>query len=388
MTIDYSSTSGGPDQTAAEPGEQSSTAPVSGPPKVHSRPNAFRSAVDAVDERMGLGALDYPVPEHANNLAWSLGGLTAVALGVLIVTGVLLTQFYVPDPAAANDSIRTIMNSVTLGAFVRNVHFWAAQAMYLLAGLHLIRVFITASYKRPREGNWLIGASMFALTFLAIFSGTVLKWDQEGYEALGHNVETGALIGGAGFWFSPSFSQATSLLDRLYSAHVVLIPGLILVLLFVHVLLIKRHKISPHPLLAATADGQAPADEPTEPFTFHLRRVAAFGLVLVGILMLLALVLPQALGTPPVEGVEITKPPWLFWAFFTIENLVGLQGILWGGVVFFGLIFLVPFVDRNPERHPSRRKIALTLGGLVLVTYLVLTVLMVVVPAKSHLGGM
>lgn len=248
---------------------------------------------------MGLGALDYPVPEHANNLAWSLGGLTAVALGLLIVTGVLLTQFYVPDPAAANDSIRTIMSSVALGAFVRNVHFWAAQAMCLLAGLHLIRVFITASYKRPREGNWLIGASMFALTFLAIFSGTVLKWDQEGYEALGHNVETGALIGGAGFWFSPSFSQATSLLDRLYSAHVVLIPGLILVLLFVHVLLIKRHKISPHPLLAATAAGQAPADEPTEPFTFHLRRVAAFGLVLVGILVLLALVLPQALGTPP-----------------------------------------------------------------------------------------
>lgn len=351
------------------------------------RPSLPRRAVAVVDERMGLSALNYPVPEHANNLAWSLGGVTAASLGILIVTGVLLTQFYIPDPGAANDSVRAIITTVPIGAFVRSIHFWGAQAMYVLAGLHMLRVFITASYKRPREGNWLVGASMFALTFLAIFSGTVLKWDQEGYEALGHNVEAAALLGGAGFWFSPTFAGSTSLLDRLYSAHVVLIPGLIIVLLFIHVLLIKRHKISPHPLLASTSDGQAPASEPTEPFSHHVRRVAAFGLVLLGILGAMALLFPVGIGTPPVEGVEITKPPWPFWAFFTIENLVGLQGILWGAGVFFGLIFVVPFIDRNPERHPSRRRVALSLGALVVVSYVALTILMLVVPAQSHLGS-
>jgi ubiquinol-cytochrome c reductase cytochrome b subunit len=54
--------------------------------------------------------------------------------------------------------------------------------------------------------------------------------------------------------------------------------------------------------------------------------------------------------------------------------------------VLFGILALVPFIDRNPARHPARRKIAITVGGVVLVTYLTLTFLMLVLPAKSHLG--
>lgn len=91
-----------------------------------------------------------PVPEHANNLAWSLGGLTAVALFVLIGTGILMTQFYNPSPARANASVRNLVTEVWGGGFVRGVHFWAAQAMYVLAALHLLRVFLTGSFKRTR----------------------------------------------------------------------------------------------------------------------------------------------------------------------------------------------------------------------------------------------
>ncbi|HEX6877192.1 MAG TPA: hypothetical protein VF165_16165, partial [Nocardioidaceae bacterium] len=72
-------------------------------------------ALAAVDARLGLDALRYPVPEHANNLAWSLGGLTAVSLGILIVTGVLLTQYYSPTPEVANASVRYIVEQVWLG---------------------------------------------------------------------------------------------------------------------------------------------------------------------------------------------------------------------------------------------------------------------------------
>lgn len=349
-------------------------------------PGILRSAIAVVDDRMGISALRYAVPEHANSLSWSLGGLTAVSLGVLIVTGVLLVQFYIPDPTQANQSVRAIATTVPGGELVRGIHYWAAQAMYVLAGLHMLRVFLTASYKKPREGNWLIGVGMFALTFLAIFTGTVLKWDQEGFEALGHSVESAQLVGPLGFFLSPSFAAGTPILDRMYGAHVVLIPGLILLLLFVHVLLIKRHKISPHPLLPDTGTGQAPADEPTDPFTKHLRRVGAFGLILVGVLATLALLRPPGVGTPPAPGVEFTRPMWPFWPMFTLENWIGLQGILWGGGVLFGVLALVPFVDRNPARHPRRRKVALTLGAVFLLTYLVLTVLMLVLPAKEHLG--
>ena len=370
--------------TADRPGtaaRSAVTAPVAAP-----RPALGRRVVAVVDDRMGVNALRYPVPAHANSLGWSLGGLTAASLGVLIVTGVLLVQFYIPDPTRANQSVRAITTEVPGGDIVRGVHFWAAQAMYVLAGLHLIRVFLTASYKKPREANWLVGVAMFTLTFVAIFTGSVLKWDQEGFEALGHNIESAKELGAAGWWFTPAFAPDTPILARIYGAHVVLIPGLILVLLFVHVLLIKRHKISPHPLLPDEGTGQAPADEPTEPFTRHVRRISAFGLVLVGILTLLALVRPPGVGTPPVDGVEFTRPVWPFWPMFTLENWMGVSGILWGGVGLFGILALVPFVDRSPARHPRRRKVALTLGALFLLAYLTLTVLMLVLPAKEHLG--
>jgi ubiquinol-cytochrome c reductase cytochrome b subunit len=335
---------------------------------------------------MGLSGLRYPVPEHANRLSWSLGGITAVSLVVLIVTGVLLAQYYVPDPALANQSVRYIMTEVPGGEFLRGVHFWGAQAMYITAALHLLRVFLTASYKKPREGNWLVGVGMFGLTFLALFTGTVLKWDQEGFEALGHNLESAALLGGAGYWFSAGFASTVPILTRLYTAHVVIVPGLILLLLFVHVLLIKRHRISPHPLLPATEDGQAPAQEPTDSFTRHLRRVGAFGLVLVGVLGLLATLFPVGVGSPPAAGVEFTQPLWPFWWMYTLEDWVGLPGILWGSGVFYLLLILLPFIDRNPARHPRQRKVALTVGAVVVTAVVVLSVLMPLLPSTAHLG--
>jgi len=208
-------------------------------PAISTSPNTaatrpwWRRALDVVDDRLGITALTYPVPEHANNIAWSLGGITAAALVLLVVTGILLTQFYAPVPEEANASVRHIVTHEWGMWFVRGVHFWAAQAMYVTAALHLLRVFLTGSYKRPREGNWLIGVAMFGLVIFALFTGTVLKWDQEGYEALGHNVEVANLLGGGGLWFSPDFANRVSILIRLYSAHVVLIPGLIVVL-FTH----------------------------------------------------------------------------------------------------------------------------------------------------------
>ena len=168
------------------------------------RSSAWRRTLDAVDERLGIRALEYPVPEHANNVAWSLGGITAVSFLILVVTGILLVQFYAPVPESANASLRDMVTHVWGMWFVRALHFWAAQAMYVTAILHMLRVFFTGSYKRPREGNWLVGVAMFGLVIFALFTGTVLKWDQEGFEALGHNLEIADLLGGAGVWFSPT----------------------------------------------------------------------------------------------------------------------------------------------------------------------------------------
>lgn len=344
-----------------------------------------RKAWNTVDERMGISALAYPVPEHANRFAWTLGGITAISFVVLIATGIVLSQFYAPVPEIANQSIRNI-EANPWGSAIRGIHFWAAQAMYIGALLHLVRVFLTGSYKKPREGNWLVGVAMFGLLTFAIFTGTVLKWDQEGFEALGHNVEIGNLLGGLGFWFSPTFSGQVSILLRLYGAHVVILPGLILVLVFLHFLLVKRHHMSPHPDLPVGEDiEQAAAAEPTQPFTKHLRRLIAFGIALTGILGILAVLLPAGLGSSPVAAIEVTKPPWMFWWPFTLENWFGLSAIVWGELVFFALLAVLPFVDRNPNRRWSQRPVAMTIAGAVLVILIVLTILMAVTPTKTHL---
>jgi len=368
-----------------------------GRPEPIPRAGRGRRIVAAVDERLGIDALRYPVPEHANNLTWSLGGITAATLAILVLTGIVLAQWYNPTPEVANASVRNITLNVFLGRFIRGVHYWGAQAMYVLAALHLLRVFFHGSYKRPREANWLIGVTMFGLTIGAIFTGTVLKWDQEGYEALQHNLEIAQLLGGFGFWFSPEFASHTPILVRLYTAHIVIIPLLLLMLLALHALLIKRHKISPHPALQqpapATTTGpaprtseQAPPSEPTEPFTSHLRRVGAFALVLLAGLMVLAVLLPPSVGPTPVAGIEVTKPPWMFWWLFTLENWLGLSAILWASGLLFAILVAVPFVDRNPERHWRRRPIAMSLAGLILLALAALTLLATLTSSAQHLG--
>ncbi|MEU0684995.1 MULTISPECIES: cytochrome b N-terminal domain-containing protein [Streptomyces] len=342
------------------------------------RPGRFHRAVDAIDERMGIRALAYPVPEHANNLSWSLGGLTAVSFVILLATGIYIAQFYNPMPEDANQSVRDLVADVWLGGFARGLHFWAAQAMFVIVLLHLLRVYFHASYKKPREGNWVVGTAMFLLTFLAVFTGTILKWDQEGYEALMHNLDVAKLLGGAGVWFTPELTDRVPILLRLYTAHAVIIPGLILLLFVWHALLVKRHRISSHPEIPV------PEKETPEPFTVHLKRVAAFGLVLLGALTVLAVLVPPVLGPTPVAGIEVTRPLWMFWWFFPMEQWFGVASIAYVIAGVFGLVFLVPFLDRSPRRRWRERPYATSAALVLLAALAAITVQVWINNPKGH----
>ena len=87
-----------------------------------------------------------------------------------------------------------------------------------------------------------------------------------------------------------------------------------------------------------------------------------------------------------MTGLEVTRPPWNFWWMFTLENWIGLNGILFGEMAFFGVLVILPFIDRNPERYWRKRPVAMALALAVLVIMIALTVLMAVTPAKQHLG--
>jgi len=87
-----------------------------------------------------------------------------------LADGVILAQFYNPDPAAANASVRDIVEDVWAGRFIRGLHFWVAKPCTYWPSCTLLRIHVTGSYKRPRKANWLIGVTMFALTIAALFT--------------------------------------------------------------------------------------------------------------------------------------------------------------------------------------------------------------------------
>ncbi len=333
---------------------------------------------DALDERLGLKGLQYPIPEHANKLAYSLGGLTLITFVLMVATGIYLTQFYNPDPNLAHASVRRIITSVSFGKFLRGFHYWGAMAMIVLIGLHLLRVFVSGSFKRPREANWIMGVILAGITAALFFTGTVLKWDQESLEALEHNIEIGKILGRFGFWFSPTFG-GIPILTRFYVVHIAVLPSLFTLVVAMHLLLVKRHGMAPSPFR------KGPEPEPTRPFTKHLAELGALALVLVGIFTMLAVLAPPAHGPAPIEGIEVTKPPWPMLWVYPIEDWVGVSGILWATLAIFLALFMVPFVDRSPERSPRKRLPMMIVAGLVVVTIIALIIYAAVQPVASHI---
>jgi ubiquinol-cytochrome c reductase cytochrome b subunit len=324
-----------------------------------------------LDERLGLSSLAYPVPEHANSLPYLLGGISLFGFIILIVTGVLLAQFYNPNPANAHDSVVYIITQAPFGDFIRGVHFWTANLVVITVLLHLIRIFATGSYKRPREANWLVGLGLLALTLGFVFTGTVLKWDQEGVEALAHNREIGELLGLWGVWFTSEFTRSVPILTRLYLGHVTLLPAAFTLLIIAHIYLIKQLGISPQVTEDATSEPPA-KEQGASRFTVHLRRMTGYGLLLLALAGALALIWPAPLGQAGVPGVEVTKPPWLFLPFYPLEDLFGIQGLLLGSIVLFALLALVPFADRSPWLSPRRRRWIIVAGIALLVLLVVL----------------
>ena len=114
------------------------------------------------------------LPIHLKTWLWALGGTPALLFGVQVVTGVLLTFYYVPSPMHAYESVRQLTFAVRFGWFVRGLHQAASQLMIIAVLLHMIRVFVTRGYRRPRELSWVAGVALFLLTLGFAFTGYAL----------------------------------------------------------------------------------------------------------------------------------------------------------------------------------------------------------------------
>ena len=319
-------------------------------------------------------------------MLYTLGGITLASFVLLVVTGVYLAQFYDPRPEAAHASVFYIVDRAFTGELVRSVHYWLASAFIFTLVLHMVRTFVTAAYKAPREFVWVSGVLLFLVAGGLLYSGTMLKADQEAVEALEHNNEIADLFGAIGFWFTSEFTDSVPQLTRLYIAHVSILPLVLAIVLAVHMLLIKRHRLAPEPWGTADEVRARERREHTVPFTTHLAHIGMWTLVVVGVVLLLAAFAPANLGAAGVEGIEITKPPWYFMWLYPFENWFGLSP-LWvlPGALSVGLLAL-PFVDRSAERDPRRRRMWIILGMLVVAAVLAFTIYGAVESPGAHIG--
>ncbi len=131
-----------------------------------------------------LHPVTIPAKAARVRFTFCLGGLTFLMFIVETVTGVLLMFYYRPLPEYAYVDIKLMEHTVRFGLLLRNMHRWAAHAMVMLVMLHMLRVFLTGSYKPPREFNWVVGVLLLVTTFLLSFTGYLLPWDQLAFWAI------------------------------------------------------------------------------------------------------------------------------------------------------------------------------------------------------------
>ncbi|CCQ91474.1 putative Ubiquinol-cytochrome c reductase, cytochrome b6 subunit [Nitrospina gracilis 3/211] len=124
----------------------------------------------------------HPVKIHRHALrikfTWCMGGITFLLFLSLVVTGIILMFYYRPVGEYAYYDMKYLQYDVPFGMLMRNMHRWAAHAMVITVWLHMFRVFLTGSYKPPREFNWVIGVFLVTFTLLLSFTGYLLPWDQ------------------------------------------------------------------------------------------------------------------------------------------------------------------------------------------------------------------
>lgn len=145
----------------------------------HSKPVEARDRSLVVLSNVFLHLHPAKVKKHGLRLSytWCMGGTAFFLFLVEAITGILLMFYYRPTAEYAYNDMIALMEHVPLG-IMRELHRWGAHLMVIVVMLHMYRVFMTGSYKPPREFNWGVGVILLVLTLLLSFTGYLLPWDQ------------------------------------------------------------------------------------------------------------------------------------------------------------------------------------------------------------------
>lgn len=325
------------------------------------------------------------IPALQARLRYTLGagGLAIFLCLVLLVTGILEMFYYIPVPEHAAISVEVITSLVPFGALIRNLHFWAAQALMIVVSIHLLRVVLTGAYARHRRLNYLIGLGMFVLVLLLDFTGYVLRWD-EGIRW--------ALIVGTNLlktipWIGESLYQITvggsepglSSLERFYTWHIFVLTFALIILAAWHIFRVRR-------------DGGVAVPPPDQ--RLHQTRITRFDLVrrevlvmaVAGIaLLLVAIAFPAPIERPITQAsvdIHNARAPWFF---LWVQQLLKYGDPFALGValpvIVLGVLALLPYLLPQAGVHeygrwlPRGNRLAQIVLILIVVVVMLLSIL-------------
>ncbi len=179
---------------------------------------------------------------------YCFGGLTFLLIATQFLSGMFLAMYYTPDIKNAWYSVNYITNEVLLGNVVRGMHFWGASLVIVMMMLHMLRVFFTGSYKKPRELNWVVGVLIFIVILAFGFTGYLLPWDQKAYWATSVGSQIAGTVPGIGGWLQTlllgGHTVGALTLTRFYAIHVFFLPAALMLLLGIHFIMIRMQGIS------------------------------------------------------------------------------------------------------------------------------------------------
>ncbi|MBI3741085.1 MAG: cytochrome b N-terminal domain-containing protein [Chloroflexi bacterium] len=334
------------------------------------------------------------------------------------ITGLILMVFYIPAQSEAYESMIKIMTEIPFGQLMRDIHRVGAELMVAAVMLHMLRVFLTGSYKHPREFTWVTGVVLLIITWLLSYSGYLLPWDQLSYWAvtIGTSMAKSAPpkeIAGyiTNLLLRGGDTIAQNGLLRFYLLHVILVPLAAIIFISVHYYRISRlHGISlpageeenPDPAVRKAAKERL--DYLPEVLTKELMWAAILTFVITAF-SVFVFHAPLEHHADPYRTPLHTTAPWYFlWIQGLLKDPIVLPTLRFiGGVIGFDLVkdfydspawqgviipsvliliwFGVPYIDefwdkfmgRQPSRQGKNRKLGVTVGMLAIVSFVILT---------------
>jgi quinol-cytochrome oxidoreductase complex cytochrome b subunit len=313
-----------------------------------------------------------------------LGWLSTFMLVWETITGLILMVFYTPSPLSAYSNMWNILGNVPLGQLFRNMHRLGAELMVLVVALHMLRTFVTGSYKKPRQFTWVTGMLLLLFTIFLSFSGYLLPWDQLAYWALTVFISGGAAAP------APEFVNNTVLLVlqggpalgadgllRWYLLHVLLLPLLAGIFFFVHYYKVVLYGISLPPGREEIGEDTAkrvPKDERSyfipDILTNELMWAALATLFLVAGALWLWDAPLESHADPIVTPLHVVAPWYLSWSQGWLK--LADKTLVVGFIPLLLVAFIVmPYIEVGKSRRYADRRVGLTVAMLFIAFMLV-----------------